>query len=149
MGLDALAASGTCGPACTSAWHQHACAWRPQLQPLLASSYCLLVSSLPHCLRRNLTSPAHRVRKFVYRTTMKRRANINNYFFKHNLIFLPWRFDLYQRSSSEEVCLHLFSGSCHSSDVTWQKNGRTYGSVCNSANSFGGSLSVDTWHFTR
>jgi len=33
--------------------------------------------------------------------------NNNNYFFKHNLIFLPWRFDLYQRSSSEEVCFHL------------------------------------------
>ena len=31
----------------------------------------------------------------------------NNYFFKHNLIFLPWRFDLYQRSSSDSTKFHV------------------------------------------
>ena len=40
---------------------------------------------------------------------------------------LPWRFGLYQRPSSEENETNSSSGSCHSSDVTWQEICRTCG----------------------
>jgi len=57
----------------------------------------------------------------------------NNYFFKHNLIILPLTFrslpEIFVRRS---LFTSSSSGSCHGSDVTWQENGRTYGSVCSS-----------------
>ena len=57
----------------------------------------------------------------------------NNYFFNHNLIFLPLTFrslpEIFVRRS---LFTSSSSGSCHGSDVTWQENGRTYGSVCSS-----------------
>ena len=60
-------------------------------------------------------------------------TNNNNYFFKHNLIFLPLTFrslpEIFVRRS---LFTSSSSSSCHGSDVTWQENGRTYGSVCSS-----------------
>ena len=57
----------------------------------------------------------------------------NDYFFKHNLIFLLLTFrslpEIFVRRS---LFTSSSSGSCHGSDVMWQENGRTYGSVCSS-----------------
>ena len=59
------------------------------------------------CLPCRMQSPCHETYSSGWLTIN------NNYFFKHNLIFLPWCFDLYRRSSSEEVCLHLFLATSH------------------------------------
>ena len=44
-------------------------------------------------------------------------------------LYLPWRFGLYQRPSSEELVHNSSCGSCDGSDVTWQEIGRACGSV--------------------